>query len=86
MDHESNMDTSPSIVVYPNPAHDLIFIEAASGATFKLFDLTGKCVVTGDFVGDKESLDLSQQAAGVYQLMIQKEKEKFIYKIIKAQF
>ncbi len=86
MDHESNMDTPPSIVVYPNPAHDLIFIEAASGATFKLFDLTGKCVVTGDFVGDKESLDLSQQAAGVYQLMIQKEKEKFIYKIIKAQF
>jgi hypothetical protein len=72
--------------VYPNPAKDAIRIEWNSliteGQTVDILDIFGRLVFTQkDFLG-KLSVDLSNQAAGVYTVQLKTGKEVVSKKFI----
>ncbi|MFT5723037.1 MAG: hypothetical protein ACI9JN_000142 [Bacteroidia bacterium] len=63
---------STTMLVYPNPATDLIKITnlTASSRTLKLYDVNGRQVLTKPIVGSSAVLDVSLLLSGVYQLNI----------------
>ncbi len=54
--------------VYPNPAQDMLYIELpqVQGATFILYDITGKEVVSQTFEGSNAKIMLGKLPKGVY--------------------
>lgn len=71
------------ISVYPNPASNQVFITSQtdlSGATIKVLDLVGREVVSE--TGYKAELDIAGLEAGVYTLIIKKDDDLFIKKLV----
>ncbi len=61
------------IRIYPNPARDYIRIDFQQDVevfTFSVFDLTGKKVITGEGIGKKRSIAISDLEQGLYFLNI----------------
>jgi len=72
------------IVVYPNPAHNKLFIkinEQEKIATIKLYSITGKLIK--EFSNQNNTLDISKISNGIYFLEITTNNKKTIQKIIK---
>jgi hypothetical protein len=59
---------SPSLVVYPNPSRDMVYIQGKVGYV-ELFNSTGQEV----FQGNSGSIDLSTLPVGVYQIRLTDE-------------
>ncbi|MEO6832562.1 MAG: T9SS type A sorting domain-containing protein [Chitinophagaceae bacterium] len=58
------------ISIYPNPATTYFTVAGASGATITLSNAVGQLVKTFSLTTDKEVLDISGLAAGVYVLQL----------------
>jgi PKD repeat protein len=63
-----------SFVVYPNPSNGIFHIKQNSKEPLiiEIFDQTGRMVVTFDINTDEFTLDLSEQAEGMYSLVLTK--------------
>ncbi len=59
----NNIEAATS--VYPNPANNLITVKSEGNFTFKLFDVTGKLMLTKK-CNSTESMDVSTFANGIY--------------------
>jgi hypothetical protein len=73
------------VILYPNPAHDMVTIEgkdSITGATYSLEDQAGKQIQTGRLSDKTTSLDISRLAVGIYILRLG-DKGQHTYKIIK---
>lgn len=73
-----------SIVTYPNPVTNTLFIDSIKETTVKsvmLFDIMGKKLI--DEKGDIQQLDMSSFSNGLYLLKIENENGFFTEKIIK---
>jgi len=71
--------------VYPNPAKSVINVKADSklvGATYIVYDNTGKAVLSGKIISENTVLELGNLSGGVY-LFSMGEMMKQIFKIIK---
>jgi len=71
------------ISVYPNPASNIISITSQSdlsGATIKVLDLVGREVISES--GYKSQLDIAGLDAGVYTLIIKKDDNLIIKKLV----
>jgi hypothetical protein len=70
------------IKIYPNPAHDNVFIEAEGIVSVRLFDLLGQCLIKkeGDNNGTME-IRLSSLPSSVYIIEILTEQGKAIHKL-----
>ena len=74
-------DHQPGIKIFPNPATEILFIEAQQGFSYyKLFDTHGRTVQSGDHVS---RIPLSDLRNGIYYLMLGDRKQQIIRKIIK---
>ncbi len=64
--HEIN--NSSHFKIYPNPANDYLIITYAkdSDITFKLFDATGKLLITKQLNGRSNRIDINTLAKGIY--------------------
>jgi hypothetical protein len=76
------------IVIYPIPAHDVIFIEAISSkdnnSGFELFDINGKLILSEiSYEGNKVKIDMSAVSAGIYYLTVHCDNKTKTYKIPK---
>ncbi|KXK38878.1 MAG: T9SS type A sorting domain-containing protein [Saprospiraceae bacterium] len=63
----------PTIIVYPNPASDIIHIQTASDVTitsFTITDITGKSILNHSASGNHISIDASQLSSGIYMIRI----------------
>ena len=79
IDEKENM-----ISVYPNPSKGDFVIQNAEGATLVISDVNGRVVETySDLSSDKETINLSNQARGIYFLKIIKEDNLEVIKLIK---
>ena len=57
------------VKIYPNPVHDILFIEPAlQNAAWMIYDVTGRMVASGRL--DENSIDASQLESGVYLIRI----------------
>lgn len=70
IDHINNADqkNNVNILVYPNPAHNQVFIESTENImSVEVFDITGKCVIK---TGNTNTISLSSLQNGSYILKI----------------
>ena len=72
-----------SIQVFPNPAHDEIFVSGVIPESVIVYDVMGKMVVT-KFDAESNKIDLKNLPEGLYILkIISKDGKEFLKKIIK---
>ncbi len=65
--------------IYPNPTSGLLYIEGgASGGAFNVYSNTGILVLSGHL--DKKSLNVTSLKSGVYYLITDQERYKFVKK------
>lgn len=66
------------IKCYPNPATQFIFIDSDKPTSYKLFDITGKILLTGN----EKMIDISNMSNGLYFVHISSENSSKIFKIM----
>jgi uncharacterized protein (TIGR02145 family) len=66
-----------NIIVYPNPANDLLSIESESllNTKFRIIDAIGRTVYQGLLSSNKNSLNISDFSKGTYTLMIENQRK-----------
>ncbi|HEY1039217.1 MAG TPA: T9SS type A sorting domain-containing protein [Bacteroidia bacterium] len=75
------------INVYPNPNHTGIYVIALpeiESVDYSLIALTGKVIATGKLNKDSNTVDVSNESAGIYLLEIKNETGRKQYKLVKT--
>ncbi|MBP8067530.1 MAG: T9SS type A sorting domain-containing protein, partial [Pedobacter sp.] len=83
-----NLIVVNSISISPNPAKDILFINSSSidakKGNYTIYSVKGQLVKSGDIIlNNKESISLSDLAAGIYEIQFQINQSKSSYKFIK---
>lgn len=63
----ANIESNNAVRVYPNPASDYTFVEGATDE-IRVYDLTGRLVLTQTAEGEKTMLDVTFLPTGVYTI------------------
>jgi hypothetical protein len=75
-------DSQSQIRVYPNPTNGIVFIEGISiDSQLEITNAAGQVVYQSDAIG-KQSIDLSNQARGLYSIRITNQKFTSIHKVM----
>lgn len=74
---------SMAITVYPNPAKDVVYVNAPIGSTVELMDISGRIMATQISEGVETSFGLSDMADGVYMIQIKSNGEVTTERLIK---
>jgi hypothetical protein len=61
-----------AVSLSPNPATDRLFIssEGIQNTSYKVFNVEGREVLNGNFIGTEETVDVNTLKAGIYSMMI----------------
>lgn len=84
MSYENVKDFSASnLTVYPNPTNGVLFVETHGSTSlqqnaYRITNLMGQTMQSGNLVGDNQQLDVSALPAGMYLLTIDSSTVKFI--------
>lgn len=72
-----NESRKTPLKLFPNPTHDIVFIEAENREQpFVLYNATGQVLYQANTIPYK--LDMTIQAAGLYFLKVKQEELKFV--------
>lgn len=63
-----------NIRIYPNPVQESLFIESAGDTTYKIYDIDGSCLMSGE----GNTINVSSLMKGTYLLQINNNTFKFI--------
>ena len=74
---------NPNVRIYPNPATDIVTIEGAQGANVKIYDITGKTLITTTIQDNHETINISKLSSGVYFIDFQDNVSRITRKLIK---
>ena len=69
--------------IYPNPAHDKVYVTAANGSEVTLTDLGGRILAMQTVEQAEVAFDLSGMANGVYMIQIQSNGEVITERVVK---
>jgi hypothetical protein len=75
-----------NVMVYPNPAHDVInirFLDRKENFVLTVYDVQGRVVMQQEIFQDV-SIDISRFAEGVYQCVFTGENQQFSQKLVKT--
>ena len=79
--HDYGMD-EPAVVegfkVYPNPTDGIITISSANGTEYRITNLMGQTLITGQINGENQKIDLSTLPKGMYFITIAGETQKCV--------
>ena len=83
-------DISSSVILYPNPADDMINLVFDNNATgmfrIRLLDYQGRIYSSDEFIKDSRQIDLSISSAGlkpgIYFLLINNDRQRILKKVI----
>ena len=70
------------ISVYPNPAQDVLYVQAPLSSELVLMDMQGKTILRRTSTAVETSLDLSSFAQGVYMLHVQTSLGSFSQRVV----
>lgn len=71
--------------IYPNPNDGKFYLETNLKTSFKVYNQLGILVYTGNVILEKQPIDLSGLAKGIYYVHIGKEKTGKVLKLIKSE-
>ncbi|MBK9736691.1 MAG: T9SS type A sorting domain-containing protein [Saprospiraceae bacterium] len=75
------------ILIYPNPAHDVINIQSLDATTTlnkcTLFDISGRVIQSTNIVSNLTSINIEDLQSGVYLIKLSDGKASFYHKIVK---
>ena len=71
-----------SVVLYPNPAQNELYIETNSDVTIVIVDEIGKTVFSQQLIKGKNVINTSALASGVYQVALQNENGIAVKKLV----
>ena len=72
-----------AITVYPNPAKDVVYVNAPIGSTVELMDISGRIMAAQISEGIETSFGLSDMADGVYMIQIKSNGEVTTERLVK---
>jgi len=64
---------SSKLSVYPNPSQNIFTVTTDKGLTIKVYDMSGKIVVSKNLVSGNNKLDMSTSVDGVYLMNVTNE-------------
>lgn len=77
-DHSGGTDIidvpEDNIRIFPNPVQEALFIESPGETTYKIYDLDGRCLMSGE----GNTINVSSLTKGTYLLQINNNTFKFI--------
>ena len=73
------------LLVYPNPANDILFVETRSIAsqpaqTYRITNLMGQTVLSGSINDEKQQIDIKELPVGMYFITVGGQTVKFVVK------
>jgi len=71
----------PVISLYPNPAHDMLYVGGAQGADIRIYNITGQLIMDRNSFEDT-SIDISSFDNGIYTVQVVKEDKTVVNKKI----
>lgn len=80
------LSVNPALQLYPNPAQDILILSSQNISTespFKIYDISGREVLTGFLSGTQTSLDLKALRKGIYFIKLHAEKHIVTLRFIK---
>jgi hypothetical protein len=82
---EDNISLLNKIKVYPNPSSNYLKIDLQNinNASIRVFDITGKLILTEEKYFSNQSINISNLKAGVYFVRISKDKNHTLKKFVK---
>ena len=88
LEEYKNVFAEGSILIAPNPTKGVLHIhfqdiEITDKMTYRVFDIKGREVLNKQIRSNKEQVDLSKEASGIYFLKIKTDNDTIEYKIIK---
>ena len=78
-------DDLPQITISPNPTNGTFTLQGIPQGTYQIHDTTGRIIQSGNMQNDL-SIDISQEARGVYFISIQMKNEVISKRIVKSMF
>ena len=77
-------ETISNISVFPNPAHDIIYIESPQEEItgIEIKNITGKTIKQIDTPANHLQIDLGNKPSGIYFVTVKTKKSSFIRKVI----
>ena len=75
--------TDNNISIYPNPAHNMLFVKNAQNKTYTILDVRGSIMATGVLDGEEVAIPVGDFASGVYMLQVDTESGKQFNRFVK---
>ncbi|MDR0436996.1 MAG: T9SS type A sorting domain-containing protein [Bacteroidales bacterium] len=72
----TNNSISPKIELFPNPAHNVLNVEAKNMKQIEIIDMFGRIVMKKDRCNDTERLDISNLKESLYFIRVTTSDEK----------
>jgi hypothetical protein len=72
----------PAFHIYPNPAHDLLYVETVIGSQVNIMNMLGTAMKTVPVANKSVSVDIHELPEGMYLIKIVKDNFVSIHKII----
>ena len=72
-----------NVAIYPNPATDQVTIVGIPNSTLRIYDITGKMMMTTTIQDNQETINVSHLNSGIYFLELQDKNTKAVRKLIK---
>lgn len=76
---ETNNSTLAKVTLYPNPVSDILYLKNADAAPFKIFDVAGKLVKSGNYTN---GIQVSSLPKGTYIIQSSAQNKSFTEKFI----
>ncbi|WP_027420435.1 T9SS type A sorting domain-containing protein [Crocinitomix catalasitica] len=73
----------PEILIYPNPAQDLLYINAENEFTYKIFNAAGSEIVQGRHSNNTSMIKIDQLNSGTYLIQLYQKEQIFHFKFVK---
>ncbi|WP_299180095.1 RICIN domain-containing protein [uncultured Aquimarina sp.] len=74
---------NPEILIYPNPAVNMVTISGAAQSTVRVYDINGKIVLTQNISNNNQIIDVSKLTKGMYYVKVNELDGISVIKIIK---
>jgi len=78
IDAIEEVQSSSSIMVYPNPTHEALIIKNADCDKVRVFNMSGQLLITAPLYDGCATLNVSSLSTGTYLLQLNTELVKFI--------
>ncbi|HRX66841.1 MAG TPA: T9SS type A sorting domain-containing protein [Tenuifilaceae bacterium] len=79
----SDVDNSTSFAVFPNPSTGNFYVEGSGKYSIRIFDSTGRLIISKEMLENRSLVDISNQPTGIYILQIMANAEMRTIKVVK---